>query len=115
MFSFGVDRVGGTAGSIRAETVPDGKRTRWSRRLPVPGPADLRLNAAMDPSINFGDLAEIRKIWPNKIAIKGVQNVEDAKRLADLGVDAIVLSNHGGRQKRSTISSRRVFGVPPCR
>jgi L-lactate dehydrogenase (cytochrome) len=56
------------------------------------------LNAAMDPSINFDDLAEIRKIWPNKIAIKGVQNVEDAKKLADLGVDAILLSNHGGRQ-----------------
>ncbi len=56
------------------------------------------LNAAMDPSINFNDLAEIREIWPHKIAIKGVQNVEDARRLADLGVDAIVLSNHGGRQ-----------------
>ena len=56
------------------------------------------LNAAMDPSINFDDLAEIRTIWPHKIAIKGVQNVEDAKKLADLGVDAIVLSNHGGRQ-----------------
>src|SRR6187431_35672 len=56
------------------------------------------LNSAMDPSINFDDLAEIRRIWPHKIAIKGVQNVEDAKRLADLGVDAIVLSNHGGRQ-----------------
>ena len=56
------------------------------------------LNAAMDPSINFDDLAEIRGIWPHKIAIKGVQNVEDARKLADLGVDAIVLSNHGGRQ-----------------
>ena len=56
------------------------------------------LNAAMDPSIDFDDLAEIRRIWPHKIAIKGVQNVEDARRLADLGVDAIVLSNHGGRQ-----------------
>ncbi len=56
------------------------------------------LNAAMDPSINFDDLAEIRALWPHKIAIKGVQNGEDAKRLADLGVDAIVLSNHGGRQ-----------------
>ena len=56
------------------------------------------LNAAMDPSINFDDLAEIRTIWPHKIAIKGVQNVEDAKKLADLGVDGIVLSNHGGRQ-----------------
>ena len=56
------------------------------------------LNAAMDPSIDFDDLAEIRTIWPHKIAIKGVQNVEDARKLADLGVDAIVLSNHGGRQ-----------------
>jgi L-lactate dehydrogenase (cytochrome) len=56
------------------------------------------LDAAMDPSIDYEDLAEIRAMWPGKIAIKGVQNVEDAKKLADLGVDAIVLSNHGGRQ-----------------
>ncbi len=56
------------------------------------------LNAAMDPSISFDDLAEIRALWPGKLVIKGVQNVEDSRRLADLGVDGIVLSNHGGRQ-----------------
>lgn len=56
------------------------------------------LNSAMDPSIDFEDLAQIRQMWPGKLAIKGVQTVEDAKKLADLGVDAIVLSNHGGRQ-----------------
>jgi L-lactate dehydrogenase (cytochrome) len=56
------------------------------------------LDSAMDPSINWDDLAEIRAMWPGKIAIKGVQNVEDAKKLASLGVDGIVLSNHGGRQ-----------------
>ena len=56
------------------------------------------LNAAMDPSINYEDLKEIRSIWPDKIVIKGVQNVEDSKKLADLGVDGILLSNHGGRQ-----------------
>lgn len=56
------------------------------------------LNSAMDPSIDFEDLAEIRAMWPGKFAVKGVQTVEDAKKLADLGVDAIVLSNHGGRQ-----------------
>jgi len=56
------------------------------------------LDAAMDPSIDWDDLAEIRAMWPGKIAVKGVQNVEDAKKLADLGVDGIVLSNHGGRQ-----------------
>ncbi|MDN6329582.1 MAG: alpha-hydroxy acid oxidase [Brachybacterium sp.] len=56
------------------------------------------LNSAMDPSIDFEDLAQIRRMWPGKLAIKGVQTLEDAKKLADLGVDAIVLSNHGGRQ-----------------
>jgi len=56
------------------------------------------LDAAMDPSISFEDLDVIRGMWPGKIAIKGVQSVEDAKALVDRGVDAIILSNHGGRQ-----------------
>lgn len=56
------------------------------------------IDSAMDPTINFDDLATIREMWPGKFAVKGVQTVADAKRLADLGVDAIVLSNHGGRQ-----------------
>jgi len=56
------------------------------------------LNSAMDPSIDFDDLQIIRDMWPGKIVIKGVQNVEDSVRLAALGVDAILLSNHGGRQ-----------------
>jgi L-lactate dehydrogenase (cytochrome) len=56
------------------------------------------LDAAMDPTISYDDLAVIRELWPGKIVIKGVQNVEDSKRLIDLGVDGIVLSNHGGRQ-----------------
>lgn len=56
------------------------------------------LNAAMDPTISFDDLAVIRDLFPGKIVIKGVQNVADSKKLVDLGVDGIVLSNHGGRQ-----------------
>jgi len=56
------------------------------------------LNAAMDPTISFDDLAIIRDLFPGKIVIKGVQNVADSKKLVDLGVDGIVLSNHGGRQ-----------------
>ncbi|RAE29132.1 alpha-hydroxy-acid oxidizing enzyme, partial [Burkholderia multivorans] len=56
------------------------------------------IDSAMDPTIDFDDLATIRGMWPGKFAVKGVQTVADAKRLADLGVDAIVLSNHGGRQ-----------------
>ncbi|WP_218221143.1 alpha-hydroxy acid oxidase [Nesterenkonia sp. Act20] len=56
------------------------------------------LDKAMDPSISFEDLKIIRELFPGKLVVKGVQNVEDAKKLAGLGVDGIVLSNHGGRQ-----------------
>lgn len=56
------------------------------------------LDAAMDPTISFEDLEIIRSMWPGKIVVKGVQNIEDSKKLIDLGVDGIVLSNHGGRQ-----------------
>jgi len=56
------------------------------------------LDAAMDPTISFTDLEVIRGMWPGKLVIKGVQNVRDAATLADLGVDGILLSNHGGRQ-----------------
>jgi L-lactate dehydrogenase (cytochrome) len=56
------------------------------------------VDAAMDPTISFTDLDAIRSLWPGKIVVKGVQNLQDAKKLADLGVTGIVLSNHGGRQ-----------------
>ena len=56
------------------------------------------LDMAMDPTISFEDLKVIRDLWPGKLAVKGVQSLEDAKRFADFGVDGIVLSNHGGRQ-----------------
>lgn len=56
------------------------------------------LNAAMDPTISDDDLEVIRAMWPGKLLVKGVQNVPDAVRLIDRGVDGIILSNHGGRQ-----------------
>lgn len=51
-----------------------------------------------DPTVTWADLAWIRDQWPGKVAVKGVQTVADAGRLAELGVDAIIVSNHGGRQ-----------------
>ncbi|MEG2386065.1 MAG: alpha-hydroxy acid oxidase, partial [Aurantimicrobium sp.] len=56
------------------------------------------LDSAMDPTISYEDLNIIRSIWPGKLVVKGVQNVSDSKKLIDLGVDGIILSNHGGRQ-----------------
>jgi len=56
------------------------------------------IDSMFDPSVTFEDLAWIKAQWPGKIVVKGVQTLADAKRLVDLGVDGITLSNHGGRQ-----------------
>lgn len=63
-----------------------------------PGTVAELLNTMFDPSVTFDDLAWIREFWSGSLVVKGIQNVEDAKKLADLGVDGIVVSNHGGRQ-----------------
>jgi len=56
------------------------------------------LDTMFDPTVTYEDLAWIRERWMGKLSVKGVQTVDDARRLAAAGVDAIVLSNHGGRQ-----------------
>ncbi len=56
------------------------------------------LDTMFDPSVTYEDLGWIRDQWTGKVSVKGVQTVDDARRLAAAGVDAIVLSNHGGRQ-----------------
>ena len=56
------------------------------------------MNSVFDPSITMKDVEWLKENWQGKLIVKGVQNVADAKMLADAGVDAVVLSNHGGRQ-----------------
>jgi L-lactate dehydrogenase (cytochrome) len=56
------------------------------------------IDKMFDPTVTFEDLKWIRNEWPGKLVIKGVQSIEDAVALTKLGVDGIVLSNHGGRQ-----------------
>lgn len=56
------------------------------------------LDSMFDPTVDFEDLKWIKDQWGGKVIVKGVQSVDDAKKLAKLGVDAIALSNHGGRQ-----------------
>jgi L-lactate dehydrogenase (cytochrome) len=56
------------------------------------------LDHMFDPTVNYEDLAWIKDQWPGKVVVKGVQTVEDAKKIAKVGVDGIILSNHGGRQ-----------------
>ncbi|WP_426565935.1 alpha-hydroxy acid oxidase [Angustibacter sp. McL0619] len=65
---------------------------RWSGTV-----ADL-LNTMFDPTVTYQDLEWIREQWPGKVVVKGVQTVADARACAQVGVDAVLLSNHGGRQ-----------------
>ncbi len=51
-----------------------------------------------DSTMTFEDLSWVKSVWNGKLVIKGIQSVEDALKCKDAGVDAIVLSNHGGRQ-----------------
>jgi L-lactate dehydrogenase (cytochrome) len=65
---------------------------RWS------GTVGELLDSMFDPTVTFDDLAWIKSQWPGKVVVKGIQTVADARAVTDLGVDGIVLSNHGGRQ-----------------
>ncbi|MFM6977759.1 MAG: alpha-hydroxy-acid oxidizing protein [Micrococcales bacterium] len=56
------------------------------------------LDKMFDPTVTFEDLKWIRKQWKGNLVVKGIQNVDDAKLAVKAGADAIILSNHGGRQ-----------------
>jgi isopentenyl diphosphate isomerase/L-lactate dehydrogenase-like FMN-dependent dehydrogenase len=56
------------------------------------------LDYMFDPTMTWEDLEWIRQQWDGTLTVKGIQNLEDAKKAAKLGADAILLSNHGGRQ-----------------
>jgi L-lactate dehydrogenase (cytochrome) len=56
------------------------------------------LNKLFDPTLNYDDLDWVRRTWPGKLVVKGVQNVADARDVVKHGADAVLLSNHGGRQ-----------------
>lgn len=65
---------------------------RWS------GTVAQLLDTMFDPTVDFDDLRWIAQQWPGKVVVKGIQSIEDARRVAEIGVDGVVLSNHGGRQ-----------------
>ncbi|HUW79255.1 MAG TPA: alpha-hydroxy acid oxidase [Candidatus Nanopelagicaceae bacterium] len=56
------------------------------------------LDSMFDPTVTFEELKWIRGQWSGGLVVKGIQNVEDARLAVDAGADAILLSNHGGRQ-----------------
>jgi L-lactate dehydrogenase (cytochrome) len=67
------------------------------------------VDAQFDPSVTWDDIAWVRERWPGRLVVKGVLDPEDARRAVDVGVDGIVVSNHGGRQLDSVPSTARAL------
>jgi (S)-mandelate dehydrogenase len=63
------------------------------------------------PDLSWDDVAWLRQTWPRKLIVKGILNVADAQRAADLGCDGIVITNHGGRQLDSCVSPIEVLSA----
>ena len=74
-------------------------------------PAAFRkwVDEQFDPSVTWDDVAWVRDNWPGRLVVKGVLDPEDARRAADVGVDGIVVSNHGGRQLDGVSSTARAL------
>jgi L-lactate dehydrogenase (cytochrome) len=64
-----------------------------------------------DPGLNWGDVEWIKQRWGGKIILKGIQDVEDAKLAVNSGADALIVSNHGGRQLDGAESSIRALSA----
>ena len=62
-------------------------------------------NEQFDPRLNWKDVEWIRSLWPGKLIIKGILDVDDARRAAKTGASALIVSNHGGRQLDGAPSS----------
>jgi L-lactate dehydrogenase (cytochrome)/(S)-mandelate dehydrogenase len=57
-----------------------------------------RMAHLLDPSMNWADVAELRKVWKKPLILKGILHPDEARKAVEHGVDAIIVSNHGGRQ-----------------
>ncbi len=80
------------ANLLTTEPLEFASLTSWSGTV-----ADL-LDSIIDPTMTIDDLAWLRSNWNGRLVVKGIQSVADARRVFDAGADAVILSNHGGRQ-----------------
>ena len=67
------------------------------------------IGEAFDQSLNWDRVKQLMDMWGGKVILKGIMDVEDAKKAAELGADAIMVSNHGGRQLDGALSSIRML------
>ena len=76
------------------------------------GTVEQLANKMFDPSATLDDVARLRSEWDRTLLVKGVQHVDDARRVIEAGADGIVLSNHGGRQlDRAPVPLEQLPGI----
>lgn len=73
------------------------------------GTVEQLVNRMFDPSLSTDDLVWLRENWAGRIVLKGIQDVDDAKEFVALGVDGLIVSNHGGRQLDRSATSLSVL------
>jgi isopentenyl diphosphate isomerase/L-lactate dehydrogenase-like FMN-dependent dehydrogenase len=91
-----------TTGMPRYENYPSAIKNKITG-LPM-GRASLRTD-----SLNWDDLRQLRAMWPHKLIVKGIMHPQDAILAADCGADAVVVSNHGGRNLDVTMAPIEVL------
>lgn len=67
------------------------------------------VDAQFDPSVTWDDIAWVREHWDGRLVVKGILDPEDARRAVEVGVDGVIVSNHGGRQLDSVPSTARAL------
>ncbi|MEA2495179.1 MAG: hypothetical protein QOJ29_3090 [Thermoleophilaceae bacterium] len=101
-------------GWIRSTALGGKPLTFGNLEKAVPGarsPAAFKdwVDSQFDPSVTWDDIAWVREQWPGQLIVKGVLDAEDARKAADVGVDGVVVSNHGGRQLDAVPSTARAL------
>jgi L-lactate dehydrogenase (cytochrome) len=99
-----------------AMSVLRGQRKTFGNLVGVKGMSGAKslgawIQTQFDPALNWADVAWVRSVWPGKLVLKGVMDPRDAEIAAGTGADAIVVSNHGGRQLDGAPSA--ISALPP--
>ncbi len=92
--------------AVRGQPLTFANLARSGRRAPSALKAWI---PEFDPSVTWDDIAWVREHWSGRLVVKGVLDPEDARRAADVGVDGVVVSNHGGRQLDSVPATARAL------
>jgi isopentenyl diphosphate isomerase/L-lactate dehydrogenase-like FMN-dependent dehydrogenase len=97
-------------------TIWRGPRVTFANVTPAEGSGSLKpfalspyVNSLFDPTVTWKDLDWMRRLWKGPLAVKGVMSAEDARLSVEHGADAVIVSNHGGRQLDSAPGSLEVL------